>query len=221
METQLNKYSMKQLKTALFDFDGVVVDTEPIYDLFWNEAAKRYGLGIENFAEIIKGTTLPYIMEKYFSGYSEEFQKMVIKESTDYERTMPLPPMPGSIEFIRMLKEHGVQIGLVTSSDDSKVRRAFGLLHLEDTFDTVVTADRITRGKPDPMCYLLAAEDLNIAPEHCIVFEDSFYGIQAGTEAGMRVIGLSTTNPSESLKDKVYEVIPNFEKVTFEDYLRW
>ena len=48
---------MKQLKTALFDFDGVVVDTEPIYDLFWNDAAKRYGLGIDNFADIIKGTT--------------------------------------------------------------------------------------------------------------------------------------------------------------------
>ena len=48
---------MKQPKTALFDFDGVVVDTEPIYDLFWNDAAKRYGLGIDNFADIIKGTT--------------------------------------------------------------------------------------------------------------------------------------------------------------------
>ena len=46
---------MKQLKTALFDFDGVVVDTEPIYDLFWNDAAKRYGLGIDNFADIIEG----------------------------------------------------------------------------------------------------------------------------------------------------------------------
>ena len=57
---------MKQPKTALFDFDGVVVDTEPIYDLFWNDAAKRYGLGIDNFADIIKGTTLPYILEKYF-----------------------------------------------------------------------------------------------------------------------------------------------------------
>lgn len=45
---------MKQLKTALFDFDGVVVDTEPIYDLFWNDAAKRYGLGIDNFADIIR-----------------------------------------------------------------------------------------------------------------------------------------------------------------------
>lgn len=65
---------MEVLKTALFDFDGVVVDTEPIYDLFWNDAAKRYGLGIDNFADIIKGTTLPYILEKYFSpDIPEEF----------------------------------------------------------------------------------------------------------------------------------------------------
>lgn len=112
-------------------------------------------------------------------------------------------------------------MGLVTSSDNAKVERAFKLHHLENIFDTVVTADRITKGKPDPMCYLLAADDLHVSPADCLVFEDSFAGIQAGTAAGMRVIGLSTTNPEESLKDKVYEVIPNFEKVTFEDYLKW
>ena len=101
------------------------------------------------------------------------------------------------------------------------MKRAFGLLHLDNLFDTLVTADRITQGKPDPMCYLLAAKDLNVSPEDCIVFEDSFNGTQSGKDAGMRVIGLSTTNPAESLRDQVYEVIPNFEKVTFEDYLRW
>lgn len=86
---------MKQLKTALFDFDGVVVDTEPIYDLFWNDAAKRYGLGIDNFADIIKGTTLPYILEKYFSGYTEEFRQMVTKESTEsMRRRCPCLPCP-------------------------------------------------------------------------------------------------------------------------------
>lgn len=210
-----------RVKTALFDFDGVVVDTEPIYDIFWNEAGKRYGLGIDNFAAVIKGTTLPYIMDKYFSDRSEEFRQMVVKESTEYESTMPLPAMPGSMEFLHMLKDKGVQIGLVTSSDDSKIARAFKLHHLENMFDTVVTADRITKGKPDPMCYLLAASDLGVSPADCLVFEDSFAGIQAGTDAGMRVIGLSTTNPAESLKDKVYEVIPNFEKITYEDYLKW
>ena len=122
---------------------------------------------------------------------------------------MPGPAMPGSIEFIRMLKEHGVQIGLVTSSDNAKVKRAFRLLHLDNLFDTLVTADRITQGKPDPMCYLLAAKDLNVSPEDCIVFEDSFNGIQSGKDAGMRVIGLSTPNPPDSLRYKVYEVIPN------------
>lgn len=210
-----------EMKTALFDFDGVIVDTEPIYDIFWNEAGIRYGTGINNFAAVIKGTTLPYIMEKYFSDRSEEFRQMVVKESTEYESTMPLPAMPGSIEFLHLLKEKGVRIGLVTSSDNSKVERAFKLHHLDNLFDTIVTANRITTGKPDPMCYLLAASDLGVAPANCVVFEDSFAGIQAGTAAGMRVIGLSTTNPEDSLKDKVYEVIPNFEKVTFEDYLKW
>ena len=210
-----------KFKTALFDFDGVIVDTEPIYDIFWNEAGERYGTGIDNFAAVIKGTTLPYSMEKYFSDRTEEFRRMVINESTEYESTMPLPAMPGSLEFLHLLKKNGVQMGLVTSSDNAKVERAFKLHHLENIFDTVVTADRITKGKPDPMCYLLAADDLHVSPADCLVFEDSFAGIQAGTAAGMRVIGRSTTNPEESLKDKVYEVIPNFEKVTFEDYLKW
>lgn len=212
---------MGKLKVALFDFDGVVVDTEPIYDIFWNEAGVRYGLGIENFADIIKGTTLPYIMETYFANHSEEFRQMVIKESTDYEKDMPFPPMPGSIEYIHLLKKQGVTVGLVTSSDDTKLVRAFKELDLNGVFDTVVSADRITRGKPDPMCYLLAAKDLGVSPEDCIVFEDSFNGIQSARDAGMRVIGLSTSNSADSLRDKVFEVIPNFEGMTFEDYLRW
>ena len=207
---------MKQLKTALFDFDGVVVDTEPIYDLFWNDAAKRYGLGIDNFADIIKGTTLPYILEKYFSGYTEEFRQMVTKESTEYEKTMPLPPMPGSIEFIRMLKEHGVQIGLVTSSDNAKVKRAFGLLHLDNLFDTLVTADSITQGKPDPMCYLLAAKDLNVSPEDCIVFEDSFNGLKTGMASGATVIGLATTNSREDIAPLCHYVLDDFQGFTYD-----
>lgn len=212
---------MGRFKTALFDFDGVIVDTEPIYDRFWNEAGERYHTGIEHFAHVIKGTTLPDIISQYFSDRSEAFRQQVLNESMAYERTMPLPAMPGSIEFLRLLKKHGVRMGLVTSSDDEKIRRAFDLHHLDGMFDSVVTANRITKGKPDPMCYLLAASDLGVAPEDCLVFEDSFAGIEAGTSAGMRVIGLSTTNPAGSLKDKVYQVIPNFVDVTFEDYLTW
>ncbi|RHJ81901.1 HAD family phosphatase [Parabacteroides sp. AM08-6] len=212
---------LTQLKTALFDFDGVIVDTEPIYDIYWNEAGERYGLGIKNFASHIKGTTLPYILDKYFSGYSEEFKEMVLRESMEFESQMPFPPVRGAMDFIHLLKDNGVKTGLVTSSDDVKVKRAFHLLQLDNLFDTVVTADRITRGKPDPMCYLLAASDLKVSPAECLVFEDSFAGVQAGSSAGMRVIGLSTTNSQESLQDKVYKVIPNFENITINQYKEW
>lgn len=209
------------MKTVLFDFDGVIVDTEPIYDIFWNDAGVRYNTGIENFADVIKGMTLPDTIDKFFSDRSEEEKELIAKESTEYESNMPLPLMPGSMEFLHTLKSKGVKIGLVTSSDKIKIERAFVIHDLEDLFDTVVTADRITKGKPDPMCYLLAAADLEEAPENCLVFEDSFAGIQSGTSAGMRVIGLSTTNSPESLQDKVYKVIPNFEGISFEDYLNW
>ena len=182
------------MKTAFFDFDGVIVDTEPIYDIYWNEAGERYGTGIPNFASYIKGTTLPYILDKFFSDRSEEFKEMVTRESMEFEQQMPFPPVPGAMEFIHLLKSKGVKVGLVTSSDDVKLKRAFSLLQLDGLFDTVVSADRITKGKPDPMCYLLAASDLNVSPADCLVFEDSFAGVQAGTSAGMRVIGLCTTN---------------------------
>ncbi|MDR0430063.1 MAG: HAD family phosphatase [Tannerellaceae bacterium] len=209
------------MKTALFDFDGVIVDTEPIYDIFWNEAGKRYNTGIDNFANVIKGTTLPDIIAAYFKDRSEEEKQLIINESAEYERNMPLPPMPGSIEFLRLLKSKGVKIGLVTSSDDRKIQRAISLHKLDDVFDSIVTADRITKGKPDPMCYLLAASDLNASPDECLVFEDSFMGIQAGTLAGMRVIALSTTNPVEALIDKAYKVIPDFQEITFEQFEEW
>lgn len=212
---------MKNDKIALFDFDGVLVDTEPLYDLFWNEASVRYETGIENFADVIKGTTLPAIIENYFSDRTGAFKQLVMEESMAYESAMSLPPMPGSIEFLRVLRDRGVRTGLVTSSDKAKVVRAVDELNLHGMFDTVVTAERVTKGKPDPSCYLLAAKDLDVRPEDCLVFEDSLFGIQAGLDAGMRVIGLTTTNPAESFRDKVYAVIPGFAGKTFDDYISW
>lgn len=210
------------LKAALFDFDGVLVDTEKLYDVFWDEMGERYHTGIPHFASHIKGTTIDGLIEKYFADRPEEEKQQIIAESNHFDWNMPMPPMPGSFEFVRMLKAHGVQIGLVTSSDDKKLAHAFHELpFMEGLFDTIVSANRITRGKPDPMCYRLAAQDLGRKPEDCLVFEDSFAGIQAGKGAGMRVIALSTTNPAAQLEGKADYVIPDLAGRTFEDFLAW
>ena len=210
------------LKAALFDFDGVLVDTEKLYDVFWDEMGERYHTGIPHFASHIKGTTIDGLIEKYFADRPEEEKQQIIAESNHFDWNMPMPPMPGSFEFVRMLKAHGVQIGLVTSSDDKKLAHAFHELpFMEGLFDTIVSANRITRGKPDPMCYRLAAQDFKRKPEDCLVFEDSFAGILAGKGAGMRVIALSTTNPAAQLEGKADYVIPDLAGRTFEDFLAW
>jgi len=194
----------------LFDLDGVIIDSEPQYDVFWRMTAQKYQLGIENFESVIKGIILPHILSGYFSHLPETIQQEVVAANQAYELEMDIIPVPGALAFLESVKKTGIPMGLVTSSDDRKIEYVFNKLPIRHYFDTIVSANRTTAGKPDPMCYLLAAKDLNILPENCYVFEDSFNGIQSGNDAGMRVIGLSTTNPADSIHSKVWKVIPHF-----------
>jgi HAD superfamily hydrolase (TIGR01509 family) len=194
----------------LFDLDGVIIDSEPQYDIFWRKTAKDYQLGIENFENVIKGTTMPHIVSHYLSHLPETDQQKIVAANQAYELEMDIIPIPGALDFLESVKNAGIIMGLVTSSDDPKIAYVFSRLPLRNYFETIVSADRITQGKPHPMCYLLAAQDLGISPADCYVFEDSFHGIQAGNNAGMKVIGLSTSNPAESIRPQVWKVIPDF-----------
>lgn len=200
-------------KAFLFDLDGVIIDSEPCYDQFWNNAVQKYRVPIENFPAIIKGNTLKAILEKYFYDYPVEIQQQIKQECSDFEQTMDYPPIPGALTFIGQLKGSGYPIALVTSSDSKKVESVISRLKLENFFDSIVTADRISVGKPHPECYLLAAQDLKKEPSDCIVFEDSFTGLEAARRAHMKIVALSTTNPPEQLQGKANLVIPNFDGV--------
>ncbi len=208
-------------KAFLFDLDGVLIDSEPCYDTFWEDAAHRYNIPIPNFPSVIKGTTLKAILEKYFSGYPTETVEQLKQESSDFEINMDYSTIPGALEIVRLFKSLNCQVGLVTSSDNRKVKSVISRLALENTFDSIVTADRISEGKPNPECYLLAAQDLGKKPDNCVVFEDSFAGIEAGRRAGMKVIALSTTNPPHQLQNKANIIIPNFEGITEKTIASW
>lgn len=202
---------------ALFDMDGVIIDTEPQYDIFWKQTGEKYNVEIENFEKIIKGTTLPNILKKYFSHLTQNELNDLNNSLDEFEQNMNFTEIAGSIAFVQELKAKGIKVGLVTSSTDTKLVAVNKALHLDKLFDTIVSANRVTEGKPNPRCFILAAQDLDANPKDCIVFEDSFAGIQAGESAGMKVIGLSTTNSADLLKDKCYKVIPDFRQLTLVD----
>ena len=201
---------------ALFDFDGVVVDTEPQYTLFWDEKGKKYHPEIPNFGHHIKGQTLIQIYKQFFRE-PESLQDEITRQLLDYELTMHFEYIDGVVDFMKELREKGVKLAIVTSSNDAKMANAYREHpELKTMVDYIVTADRVTHSKPHPECFLLGAEMLGVEKDNCIVFEDSFHGIEAGNRAGMKVIGLATTNSAEAIAAKCALVIPDFTDFTFE-----
>ena len=201
---------------ALFDFDGVVVDTEPQYTLFWDEKGKKYHPEIPNFGHHIKGQTLIQIYKQFFRE-PEGLQDEITRQLLDYELTMHFEYIDGVVDFMKELREKGVKLAIVTSSNDAKMANAYREHpELKTMVDFIVTADRVTHSKPHPECFLLGAEMLGVEKDNCIVFEDSFHGIEAGNRAGMKVIGLATTNSAEAIADKCALVIPDFTDFSVE-----
>ncbi len=115
---------------------------------------------------------------------------------------------PGALEFVDALREAGMKTVIVTSSDDKKMEFLF-TQHpgFKGHFDAIVTAADVTKSKPDPEPYITGAAKVGCDASECIVFEDSFQGLEAGRRAGSRVIALATTNPAASLQGKADRIV--------------
>lgn len=198
-------------KAALFDFDGTLVDTEPQYSIFWGRQGVKYHPEVPHFEKIIKGQTLGQIFAKHFAGM-EEVQHQITEELNEFEQQMTFDYIRGARDYILRLRNMGVKTAIVTSSNDMKMSVVLRALpELKEMFDLILTADMFTHSKPNPDCFLTAAAKLDCKPEECIVFEDSLHGLQAARNAGMRVIALATTLPTERIAPLADEVWENFE----------
>ena len=201
-----------KITTIFFGLDGVIVDTEKYYDTFWNDISKQNELGIDNFAATIKGMTINAVLDLYFAISTIDEKKAIKKAASTMEQSINYKDIaiPGVLEFINYAKEKDYKIGLVTSSSTHKVGAVLSQLSLDGVFDTIITADSIKRGKPDPMGFVLAQTNLGVQSNECAVFEDAFSGIKAATYAFMRVIGVATTLSADFLKDYTYGVVYDF-----------
>lgn len=212
---------MDKTKTiaALFDFDGVVMDTESQYTIYWNEIGRKYHPDIENFGLIIKGQTLSQIYDRFFKGMEAE-QAEITKGLNKFESEMKYEYVSEVVDFMKELREKGVKTAIVTSSNEKKMANVYSVHpELKNLVDRILTAEMFTRSKPAPDCFLLGAEVFGTVADNCVVFEDSFHGLQAGKAAGMKVVGLSTTNPKEAIIDKCDIVIPDFTDFTYSDVI--
>ncbi len=197
-------------KAALFDFDGVVMDTETQYSLFWGEQGRVYHPEIPQFDRKIKGQTLTQIYDKYFDG-RPDLQTEITAKLNAFEASMQYTYIHGAEAFLQSLRSGGVKTALVTSSNEVKMEAVYrSHPELKGYFDEIITSERFARSKPDPECFLLGASLFHLSPSECVVFEDSFHGLAAGKAAEMKVIGLATTNLREEIEGKADYIIDDF-----------
>ena len=195
---------------ALFDLDGVIVDTEPRYTEFWERIGQDYFPENKDFALKIKGHTLTFILDEYF-GQDEKVRAEVVRLLEEHQRQMDYPYIPGVMDFVRQLRAQGIGVAVVTSSDLAKMQCLYRE-HPEfvGTFERIFTSEDALRSKPSPDCYLAAAHYFGLDAQQCVVFEDSFNGLKAGRASGAKVVGLSTSNSKEAIAEYCDLVVPDF-----------
>lgn len=200
---------------ALFDLDGVLIDTEGSYTVFWHRIDEMFPTGVENFEYVIKGSNLQSILSNYFPD--KIIQSQILEALEKHENEMDYCFFDGVAAFLHTLKCNHVKMAVVTSSNALKMSRLESKLpELCHIVDTIVTGDDVAHSKPHPEGYHIAASRLGLSPGRCVVFEDSLAGVEAGRRAGGAVVGLATTCPRERLSDFADVVFDSFEEIEFE-----
>ena len=193
---------------ALFDLDGVILDTEGSYTAFWDDYGSRH-FSEKDFGLKIKGQTLVKILGDYFPEENE--RKAITDAINDFERKMSYPFVPGIENYIKSLKSNGIRTAVVTSSNLLKMENVYRCHPgFREMFDMILTSEDFSESKPSPYCYLKAMRLFGAGPEDCVVFEDSLAGLQSARASGAFVTALTTTNPEEVVRNYADLVIRDF-----------
>jgi beta-phosphoglucomutase family hydrolase len=211
-------YQIKSVSLAvIFDMDGVIVDNMKYHKKAWEMFLKKHApeMDVEEFSKHFGKVNKDLLKIVFQREVSEEEESRFGEEKEALYREIyaeDISPVDGLVDFLQELNENSVKTAVASAAPKINVDFVFEKTGLRQYFDVSIDANDVTRGKPDPEIYLKAAKKLNCLPEACLVFEDSTPGIQAGRNAGMKVIGVATSHPAELLKNTEF-VIKDFTEI--------
>ncbi|HPF17092.1 MAG TPA: HAD family phosphatase [Thermotogota bacterium] len=195
------------IKALIFDMDGVLLDSEPIYKKLNTKLFHQLGFSLtdEEYSQFV-GTT----DEKMLSELKERFslsktvaEMNAIRETIhmDFFQSAVLTPMNHLYELLEWAKTKEMKLAVASSTDEIFVLLILKKLRIIDFFHTIVCGNQVKQSKPSPDIFLKAAMNLELPPKQCIVIEDSANGIKAAREAGMSVIGFQSDDGIQDLSD--------------------
>jgi beta-phosphoglucomutase len=189
-----------EIKGCIFDLDGVIVDTAKYHYLAWKRLADHLDINFtlednERLKGVSRMDSLEIILEigkrKLNKELKEKYARLKNEWYIDYISKMtPDEILPGSIKFINELKGAGIKTALGSASKNTPL--ILKRVGMEKMFDAVVDGNIVSRAKPNPEVFIVAAGMIKVKPEHCVVFEDAVAGVQAAINAGMTCVGIGT-----------------------------
>ncbi|MBI9066792.1 MAG: beta-phosphoglucomutase [Salinivirgaceae bacterium] len=193
---------MGQISACIFDLDGVVVDTAKYHYQAWKRLANELGFDFtlddnERLKGVSRMDSLNILLEIGNQKLDEE-QKLAYAEKKNIcylefvNKMTPEEILPGTIKLFTELKEAGIKIALGSASKNAIT--ILEKINIVNWFDIIIDGTKTQKAKPDPQVFLLGAKGLNATPQECIVFEDAEAGIEAALKAGMRCVGIGSSD---------------------------
>ena len=191
---------MSTIKACIFDLDGVIVDTAVYHYKAWKRLANELGFDFtEEDNEKLKGVSRTRSLELIlqWGGVTKtdaEKEELATRKNTWYvemiSKMTPGEVLPGAKEFLELCIGAGIKTALGSASKNSgMILEKTGIAHF---FNAVIDGNKVSKPKPDPEVFLKGAEEVNEAPENCVVFEDAIAGVEAAIAGGMKVVGIGS-----------------------------
>lgn len=185
---------MAKPTALIFDMDGLMLNSEPLYQEAWQAAAQELGYALETELYLsLVGRSSAEADRMFLKTFGaqfpvEDFNHRWEQRWQDLIKLRGVPLQPGLLSLLDWVEGQGIPKAVGTSSNAAEAEWCLSLAGIRDRFTTVVTVDQVAAGKPAPDIFLTAAGRLGVLPEQCLVLEDSNAGVQAAEAAGMAVV---------------------------------
>jgi HAD superfamily hydrolase (TIGR01509 family) len=215
-------YVWRQSKKAiLWDMDGVIADSYSFHFAAWQETFAKRGIKFtkEEFSKLF-GTRNDFIIGSIIGRkLSERDVKIMVQEKEENFRRKAIKnikPFSGALRLLNAIKKGNFKLGLVSSAPKENIDLVLSELNLEGMFDCIVFGQKVSESEPSPQIYLLAARELDVTPNDCLVIEDSPLGVKAAKTAGMKCMAIANTHPRQKLQeaDKVADSLEDVDLIT-------
>lgn len=220
------------LKAVIFDFDGVIADSEPLHYRAFKEIVSRYGVNLTEkryYDEYLGYTDIECtraISADFDLGLNEDQINRLMQEKTElFEHFVQAEStiIDGAREFLGMLKQEDVRLAVCSGALLEDIELMLDGTDLKGMFEIIVAADHVQKGKPDPEGFLLTLQRLNksgteqIKTCECVVIEDSPWGLKAAASARMHTIAVTNSYSAEQLSGLAQKVVDQLDELTISD----